>query len=180
MPGPLGPKMKSSRGLWLHHSVTHASSDPVRDAIQIARIGISRFGRMSYSFVVHPDGTVLQAQDGHVGAHTRGQNSTSQAVVCVGNFEHDQPTPEMIRAIRKLVADHGPLLGGHRDAPAAATACPGRNLYARVGELRTPLVVLPEPQPPVYEPSPVPNVRHGWIRHLKWIRRNHPRSSRIV
>lgn len=171
MPGPLGPAMRESRGLWLHHSVTKASSDPVEDARQIARIGISRFGRMSYSFVVHPDGTILQGQDGHVGAHTRGQNSTSQAIVCVGNFEKDQPTPEMIRAIRRLVADQGPLLGGHRDAPGAATACPGASLYVRLDVLRSPLVVVPEPQRPLEPVSPVPDLRDGWMRHLKWIRK---------
>jgi hypothetical protein len=64
---------------------------------------------------------------------------------------------EMIRSIQILVGKFGPLLGGHRDAPGAATACPGRNLYARMSDLARPLVVLPEPQVPIVpvEPSPV-------------------------
>jgi hypothetical protein len=145
MPGPLGPRMKSSKGLFLHHSVTRATADPVRDARTIANIGIQRFGRMSYSFVVHPDGTILEGQNGHVGAHTRGQNSTTQAICCVGNFENDRVTPEMVASIRILVRDFGPLLGGHRDAPGAATACPGRNLYAMMSTLRVPAEASPEP-----------------------------------
>jgi hypothetical protein len=96
---------------------------------------------MSYSFVVHPDGTILEGQNGHVGAHTRGQNSTTQAICCVGNFETDPVTAEMVASIRLLVRDFGPLLGGHRDAPGAATACPGRNLQGRLPELR---VALPD------------------------------------
>jgi hypothetical protein len=192
MPGPLGPKMVSSRGLWLHHSVTRATGNPVADARQIANIGIQRFGRLSYSFIVHPDGTIFEGQNGHVGAHTRGQNSTSQAICCVGNFENDPVTPEMVAAIRLLVRDFGPLLGGHRDAPGAATACPGRNLFGRIPELRVP---LPAPEPPrapeapskpapaetgevsadaTTEPSSgIPDLRDGWRRHMArsgWLR----------
>jgi hypothetical protein len=166
MPGPVGLPMKSSRGLWLHHSVTRATSDPVQDARQIARIGVQRFGRMSYSFVVHPDGTILEGQNGHVGAHTRGQNSTSQAICCVGNFENDPVTDEMVRSIRLLVAQFGPLLGGHRDAPGAATACPGRNLVARLPELRIPLIVQPEP---VLDPVVEPEAPDEWKYRPSWV-----------
>ena len=147
MPGPLGPRMSTSRGVWLHHSVTKATKNPVTDAKVIANIGIARFGRLSYSFIIHPDGTILEGQNGHVGAHTRGQNSTSQAICCVGNFEKDPVTPEMVAAIRLLVRDFGPLLGGHRDAPGAATACPGRNLYARLPELAVPAPAVTVPEP---------------------------------
>ncbi|HEY7823905.1 MAG TPA: peptidoglycan recognition family protein, partial [Acidimicrobiia bacterium] len=93
--------------------------------------------RLSYSWLVHPDGTILQGQDGHVGAHTRGQNSTSEAICCIGNFEKDQPTEEMCAAISMILALRDrPLLGGHRDAPGAATACPGRNLQSAIPGLR--------------------------------------------
>jgi hypothetical protein len=193
MPGPLGPKMASSRGLWLHHSVTRATSNPKADATQIARIGIQRFGRLSYSFIVHPDGTILEGQNGHVGAHTRGQNSTTQAICCVGNFETDVVTPEMVEAIRLLVRDFGPLLGGHRDAPGAATACPGRNLQALVPVLRVPLpapsvasgaadgpsgvpVAESEEVSPEATTGPsggVPDLRDGWKAHMArmgWLR----------
>lgn len=175
MPGPLGPRMASSRGVWLHHSVTKATKNPVTDAKVIANIGIARFGRLSYSFIIHPDGTILEGQNGHVGAHTRGQNSTSQAICCVGNFEKDPVTPEMVAAIRLLVRDFGPLLGGHRDAPGAATACPGRNLYARLPELAVPApavpepVGAPEPDPYALKPSWVP--RKDWTNLLAWVKR---------
>ena len=137
MPGPLGLPMKSSRGFWLHHSVTRATADPVKDAKVVAQVGVGRFGRLSYSWLVHPDGTILQGQDGHVGAHTRGQNSTSEAICCIGNFETSQPTEEMCASIALILSVRGkPLLGGHSDAPAAATACPGKHLYAAIGGIR--------------------------------------------
>jgi hypothetical protein len=137
MPGPLGLPMGSSRGFWLHHSVTRATADPIADGRTVARIGVQRFGRLSYSWLVHPDGTILQGQDGHVGAHTRGQNSTSEAICCIGNFEKDLPSEEMCAAVSLIVAVRGQqLLGGHRDAPGAATACPGRNLQSAIPGLR--------------------------------------------
>jgi hypothetical protein len=160
---------RPSRGIWLHHSVTPATGSPVNDARRIANIGIQRFGRMSYSWVVHPDGTILEGQAGHVGAHTRNQNSTSQAIVCVGNFENDPVTDEMVRSIRLLVGEFGPMLGGHRDAPGAATACPGRNLWARMGELSVPLVVAPVPDP---EPEPDPHDDEGWENRPSWVSRD--------
>jgi len=137
MPGPLGLPMKSSRGFWLHHSVTRATADPIADARTVGRVGVQRFGRLSYSWLVHPDGTILQGQDGHVGAHTRGQNSTSEAICCIGNFEKELPTEEMCAAVSLIVAVRAkPLLGGHRDAPGAATACPGRNLQSAIPGLQ--------------------------------------------
>lgn len=167
MPGPLGAKQLTSRGIWLHHSVTRATSDSVADARRIAQIGIQRFGRMSYSWVVHPDGTILEGQAGHLGVHTRGQNATTQAIVCVGNFENDPVTPELLQAVRRLVTDYGPLLGGHRDAPGAATACPGRNLHSRLAELRVPIA----PEPAVLEPiAPEPAVDpDGWANRPWWV-----------
>jgi hypothetical protein len=137
MPGPLGLPMSSSRGFWLHHSVTRPTADPVADARVVANIGVQRFGRLSYSWLVHPDGTILQGQDGHVGAHTRGQNSTSEAICCIGNFETSIPTEEMCASVSLILAVRNKeLLGGHRDAPNAATACPGKNLQSAVDGIR--------------------------------------------
>lgn len=144
MPGPLGPPMRlPARTLYVHHSVTPAAdgAGPVR---AVAHIGIQRFGRASYSYAVTPDGTVYGMQGGHVGAHTGGQNSTTFGVVLVGNYDVARPTGAQLDAVarlhRRLVAD-GTLvpaadLLGHRDAPGAATACPGLYLYAALPSVR--------------------------------------------
>lgn len=167
MPGPLGIPMRSSRGFWLHHSVTRPTGDPVDDARTVARIGIQRFGKLSYSWLVHPDGTILQGQDGHVGAHTRGQNSTTEAICCIGNYEVEQPTEEMCAAVAKiLVLRAKPLLGGHRDAPGASTACPGNNLYAAMWGIRED--AERRANPPAPKPrNPIPDLRDGWRRHME-------------
>lgn len=131
--------------LWIHHTVTVPSDDPDADMRSIEAIDIGRFGYPSYSYVIHPSGTVLEGMGTHIGAHTLNHNSTSFGVSFIGNFENDTPTDAAMEACRELVAylhGNGALApgdqptGGHRDV--YATACPGANLYPRIPELRLP------------------------------------------
>lgn len=143
-----------AKELWLHHSVTAVTDDPTADMKVIERVGISRFGHISYSYAVHPHGTVLEGAGTKVGAHTAGRNSTSFGVVWIGDYDHRTPTKEQVQATRELI-DHlirQKLLkpgayptGGHRDVKGAATACPGANAHQLLGELRVPWVELPPP-----------------------------------
>jgi hypothetical protein len=147
--------------LWLHHSVTPVTIHPYSDMRAIQRIGISRFGYISYSYAIHPKGTILEGQGLRIGAHTAGRNSTSFGVVLIGNYDQRQPTSEQVDAFRWL-RDHliteGHLkpgiypTGGHRDV--AATACPGNKAHALLDEFRQ-AVVPPAPPmevPPMYNP----------------------------
>jgi hypothetical protein len=89
-----------------------------------------------------------------VGAHTLGYNDYAFAMSAIGNFELVQPSSAMLQAYGKLFAwklslhgidaastnqnvggDRFPAINGHRDA--AATACPGRYLYAKIPAIRT-------------------------------------------
>jgi len=143
-PGPVGRPMRlPATTLFVHHSVTPARNG-VATPRQIANIGISRFGRSSYSYVVTPDGTIYELQGTHVGAHTKGHNSTTLALCFAGNYENDRPTSAQIEAAGQLHRDlvtQGALrpnapIKGHRDASGASTACPGRNLYAALPQIR--------------------------------------------
>lgn len=143
-PGPVGRAMRlPATTLWIHHSVTQARNG-VATPRQIANIGINRFGRSSYSYVVTPDGTIYELQGTHVGAHTGGHNSTTLALCFAGNYDRDEPTAAQIAAAgqlhRDLVAQGmlrpGAPIKGHRDASGASTACPGGNLYAALPRIR--------------------------------------------
>jgi uncharacterized protein with LGFP repeats len=97
------------------------------------------------------------------GAHTLGFNSTSTGVAVIGNFEEVEPDPAVLTALVRLSAwkldlygrkparnvkvySQGsdrfapgekvrlPVIDGHRDTND--TACPGKHLYARLGEIR--------------------------------------------
>lgn len=98
---------------------------------------------IAYSFLVDDDGTVYEGRGyGIAGGHTQGDNSTSHAICLLGNFDNRPPTRAALEAAGAL-AGAGALrgawttiTGGHRDAPGAQTACPGRYLYAQLGALR--------------------------------------------
>jgi hypothetical protein len=158
MPGRLGPRMRlPAARLYLHHSVT-ARANGAGAVRHVANIGIQRFGRASYSYACTPDGTLYEMQGDRIGAHVAGQNSTSLGVVLVGNYEVSRPTSAQVHAVpwlyRHLVATGrlrvgAPLLG-HRDAPRASTACPGRHAYAVLGQMRA-LIIRPPDRPPFEE-----------------------------
>jgi hypothetical protein len=139
--------------VWLHHSVTIAPdlNPPFDDddaaVRRLEQIGQDRFGwGMSYSFIITPIGRVYE---GHringLGAHTGGQNSTSRAICLVGNYDERYPTRQQIHSAAQLLVwgahpdrrwwRHPQLAGGHRDAPGATTACPGRHAHAAIATI---------------------------------------------
>lgn len=136
--------------VWLHHSVTVAPDlkwiDVDKDGVEddeeramrtLELIGEQRFGGgISYTFAVMPSGRIYE---GHgverQGAHTGGRNDVARAIVLVGDYEANQVTNAQIRAVAWLLR-HGhasrwwtrrTLNGGHRQAPGANTACPGKH-----------------------------------------------------
>lgn len=133
--GPLPQQTFPAQGFWIHHSVTGVDSF-IEDLRELRDIGMSRFGRPSYPFAIHPSGAVGQLVFPYIGAHTAGFNSTSLAAVHVGNYETQEPTPEQLRANAVLIQalrDEGLLvpnhyIDGHWNAEGAQTACPGARL----------------------------------------------------
>ena len=133
---------------WLHHSVTIAPDlePPYDDEAAAMRvleeIGEKKFGRgISYTAAVMPTGRAYQGHSLHrEGAHTKGRNDTARAIVLVGNYDRDQVTDAQVETTAQILVDwwrrglcSTPYLnGGHRDAPGAATACPGRYGQAAV------------------------------------------------
>ena len=152
MPGPADE-------VWIHHSVTKATSSAVRDMQMIERIGVQRgFGRFSYSYAYHPPTRNWLVGAGFsVGAHTGGRNSRSLGLVVIGNTNEDdlphftEDCAEMIlwlisRGQLKPTEDAhiypqgkwkapGYPTGGHRDQKS--TACPGDHAYDLIGAIRT-------------------------------------------
>jgi hypothetical protein len=149
-PAGFGPAPLPARELWLHHTAMAtppADQDvdqDVGDVRQIERIGQQRFGGgISYTFVVCPSGRVFEGTGvDRQGAHTKGRNSISRAIVLHGNYDVAPPTSAMLAAVADLVAQGAAshwwpaqLTGGHRDAPGASTACPGRYAYAQIATI---------------------------------------------
>jgi hypothetical protein len=113
---------------------------------------------IGYNFLVDRFGRIWEGRYGGidrpvVGAHTLNYNDYSFAMSAIGNYDIKQPSSAMIEAYGALFAWklslHGvnaastnqqvgkkafPAINGHRDA--AATACPGKYLYARLADIR--------------------------------------------
>jgi hypothetical protein len=173
-PAGTGPAPLPASALYLHHTVTAARNGPsiIR---QVEAIGHQRFGAgISYTFLVTPDGTVYEGTGvARAGTHTRGLNRSGRAICCVGNYETTTPSPAMLRAVADLVRHGrsqrwwGDLTGGHRDAPGASTACPGRHLQAAIPEIRslarsTPVTPSAPPPLPPEDDMVYQHPSNGW------------------
>ncbi len=114
---------------------------------------------IGYNFLVDRFGRVWEGRYGGVdrpvvGAHTLGYNDYSFAMSAIGNFELVQPSDAVLQAYGAVFAWklslHGvsaastaqvvgkktfQAINGHRDA--AATACPGKYLYAQLPTIRS-------------------------------------------
>lgn len=138
---------------WLHHSAGARDAggngvwwDDVRGIQRFHMTPTSEGGRgwsdVAYSFLVG-GGQIFEGRGfGVAGGHTRGHNTISHAVCVIGDYEWMQPTDADLEAVAWLLrrgrelGAWGELTGAHRDASGASTACCGRNLIARIPDLR--------------------------------------------
>jgi hypothetical protein len=148
---------------FVHHTVN--ANNYTKDQVPSIMRGIYAYHTKSrgwsdvgYNFLVDRFGQIWEGRYGGVdrpvvGAHTLGYNEEAFAMSAIGNFEEVQPSQAMLDAYSALFAWklslHGiaaddmkqwvddryfAAINGHRDADS--TACPGRYLYAKVGEIR--------------------------------------------
>jgi N-acetylmuramoyl-L-alanine amidase len=132
---------------FIHHT---AGSTPTSESQERATMQqIQRYHQdtrgwcdIAYNFLIMPSGRVYEGRGWtRVNGATKGYNSNSLAFCFAGNFETATPTAAAISACRALLAQgvrdgyltSGFTLRGHRDV--GSTACPGRNLYARLPDL---------------------------------------------
>lgn len=94
------------------------------------------FSDVPYPFVVFPSGRVYEGRPlGRQGAATYNNNSTSTAIAWDGNMETSKPTAESIATGRKVRRAKAPGRAVEPHSSVYATACPGRNLRSRLGEI---------------------------------------------
>jgi hypothetical protein len=148
-PRAVQPEMRlPATELWVHHTDTRETKDPHADARKVQDIGFRRgFNDISYSYLIHPNGTILAGRGTKVGAHTAARNSRAIGVAFIGNYTRLKPHYAQIEAARWLVTElkrTGVLsprttLWGHRQNPASPSECPGKHLFPRIKELGLPV-----------------------------------------
>lgn len=159
--------------LWVHHSADDRQGTAAVRAHQAFHMDHRGWSDIAYSFLIDADGRIFEGRGaGVAGGHTAGDNTRSHAICLLGNFEHRHPTPAALDALVEL-ARHGrdqgwwvPTLGGHRDAPGASTACPGRHLHAALPLIRE-RVNTTRPPAPAAKPPAQEDDDDMWMVRLK-------------
>ena len=154
--------------VFIHHTVTttfdeDASANEEREHMRfLESVGQSRFGTgISYNVLVFPSGRAYQGVSfNRRGTHTGGRNSTARSISFVGNFETHTPSDASLATAAEIYRDgkgtwwhSGAPLRGHRDV--SQTACPGKNLYARIPMIRTGAIEVDNPIKVPGTPKPI-------------------------
>lgn len=129
--------IRSSQGMFTHYTAGPRAANRAAGIAQVR--GIQRFHQDSrgwadigYSFLVDDEGTIYEGRGwGVAGGHTNGWNSRSHAVCAILN-DGQQPTPQMLAALRWVHDEHDRRYGNgfhrsHRDVNP--TSCPGDILH---------------------------------------------------
>ena len=148
---------------FVHHTVnandyTRAEVPALLRGIYAYHVRTRGWSDIGYNFLIDRFGRIWEGRYGGVdrpvvGAHTLNYNDYSFAASAIGNYELVQPGKKLLAAYGRLYAwklslhgvDAGSTrqqvgstvfqaINGHRDA--AATACPGKYLYAKLPRIR--------------------------------------------
>jgi hypothetical protein len=134
------------REIWIHHGAG-SSANPIEQwrGYQAFHMGTRGWSDIAYNFGIGRGGEILEGRGAaRVGGGTGSpQDQRSYSVCFVGNFEVEQPTQAALDACAELLAaliDDGVLTRDftiHGDREKNSTACPGRNLYPRIQQIRS-------------------------------------------
>lgn len=141
--------------LWVHHTAGAERGPAGVRQIQRFHMDTRGWNDIAYSFLVDPSGLIFEGRGvGVAGGHTAGDNTSSHAICLMGSFEHRSPTSQALASLVAL-ARHGrsrgwwvPTLRGHREAPGAATLCPGARLMSELPAVRSRVATAATPKTP--------------------------------
>jgi len=118
-------------------------SSVVRDLDGVLNEHMERnYGDIGYHFIVDYAGRLWEGRSlSYEGAHVAGKNDGNVGIVCMGNFDMQDPSEEQLITVEQIVSvlrEHFRIkqnqVFGHRDL--GHSACPGENLYPKVLKLR--------------------------------------------
>lgn len=125
--------MNKCKSIILHHSLTKDSGTVSWDAIRKYHIEKMGFRDIGYHYGIERVGSEYKIfkgrEENEIGAHTRGQNSTSIGICMVGNFDIQSPPKEQLYKLIELINDifkrHGNLPVFTHHLFAEYKTCPG-------------------------------------------------------
>ena len=131
------PRSKVLEYIIIHHTASTAKETV--EQIHNFHINNNGWAGIGYHFYIRKDGTIYRGRpEEYVGAHCENYNSVSLGICLEGNFEIEQPTNEQLKSLSELLQHLKQKYGnvqvvGHRNLNA--TACPGKNLYSKLGSV---------------------------------------------
>jgi len=154
---------QTTRKFIVHH--TGEVTDETRDPMELMRAiyyyhTVTRgWGDIGYHYVIDKQGNIYEGRAGGagmVGAHTALHNLGSIGISLMGNFQYEEPTPNQLKVLTLVLADHANRfnvdpaarsfwlgtnsynVSGHNDVARQGygTACPGKNLSVLLPEIR--------------------------------------------
>jgi N-acetylmuramoyl-L-alanine amidase len=132
---------------WLvvHHSASDRATTTKEDIEKWHRD--RGFSQIGYHKVIEGDGAIKDGRPESIaGAHAKGANNESLGVCVCGNFEEETPMAAQVDALKQVLTqwckDHSldeSSIYGHFNVPGGetATACPGKNMKAILGSIKT-------------------------------------------
>lgn len=151
--GDINP-MLPIKSLTIHHEgwEPFVTSDPEETALRIDRVRVAHrnakgggYADIGYHYIIDREGRVWEGRSlKFQGAHVKNHNEGNIGIMCLGNFEEQNPTERQLaglaRQVKAVMAKHRiPLkrVYTHREWPDAQTLCPGRSLQSWITRNRS-------------------------------------------
>ena len=162
---PLTPLTLPVDELWVHHGAKGTGKLGTLRSYERFHLQTRGWRAPGYGWAITDDGTIYELRGASVGAHTRGRNDISVAVLLVGDWSTKTPPPAVAKSLAWLtqhlyetgVLSAPAINGGHGDAPGQSTACPGRGGRRTIGAARKILQTMSNAE--TEEPDLLPDER---------------------
>ena len=120
---------------------TRTTADRI-ETIRKSHLERLRAGDIGYHYVVDRAGRVWEGRNiAYQGAHVSENNENNLGIMCMGNFDQQQPSPAQLAALRStlvaLMKQHRvPVRKVYTHQEIKPTSCPGRVLQAHMVQIR--------------------------------------------
>lgn len=123
--------------------IVHHSGSIGQTAEDYARYHVLSKGwpGIAYTFIIERLGDIIQGNLLEwITYNTTGQNTSSISICLSGNFTKEEPSPEQLKSLKKLINYLRKILpqrlevSGHKDY--GVTSCPGTNLYKHLAQFQ--------------------------------------------
>ncbi|MDP1845841.1 MAG: peptidoglycan recognition family protein [Candidatus Moranbacteria bacterium] len=152
-------EIENPKVLIIHHTATSYKGSTSKQIKKIYRYHsyTRKWGDIGYNYIIGKDGAIFEGRyggNGVIGGHTSGYNEGSIGISVIGNYQSEKISSEALDSLEKLIgwlaannsidisngiSFHGEKLDsaviGHKDV--ASTACPGKNIYSDMTQIRT-------------------------------------------